>query len=346
VVVGSGLGEVSVGVGEGEVSVGVGEGEVSVGVGEGEVSVGVGEGEVCVGVGEGGGLGEVGLGEVGLGLGSGEGGGWGDTPPTMAAAMDGEGLGVGLGCCFFFFFLVALGEPVGDGDREGVGESDEEAAPASWPNAAARPPSLRWPAASSRPTATIRAPVPPALSQNRSRRRPNATSAAPIAPRTSVTTALTGSPRSRPGHGRPPTDRARPDAFRTHPVERIRGREASRYAAVPPVDTRGGGGANVLEDLTVESFTGLVGETFRTTDDEGATHDLRLVEATDHEDRFGRFMRENSRAPFSLVFLGPEDPVMPQAIRRMEHDSLGTLEIFLVPIGRDAEGVRYEAVFN
>lgn len=102
----------------------------------------------------------------------------------------------------------------------------------------------------------------------------------------------------------------------------------------------------MLDKLTVESFTGLVGDTFRASGDDEATHDLRLVEATDHEDRFGRFMPEGSRAPFSLVFLGPAEPVMPQAIRRLEHPSLGELEIFLVPIGKNAEGVRYEAVFN
>lgn len=113
----------------------------------------------------------------------------------------------------------------------------------------------------------------------------------------------------------------------------------------PPADTRGEEG-NVLDKLTVESFTGLVGDTFRASGDGGVTHDLRLVEATDHEDRFGRFMREESRAPFSLIFLGPEEPVLPQAIRRLEHSSLGELEIFLVPIGRGADGVRYEAVFN
>jgi Domain of unknown function (DUF6916) len=51
--------------------------------------------------------------------------------------------------------------------------------------------------------------------------------------------------------------------------------------------------------------------------------------------------------PFALVFSGPPAPVLPQATYTLEHGALGTLELFLVPIGRDAEGgVQYEAVFN
>ena len=51
------------------------------------------------------------------------------------------------------------------------------------------------------------------------------------------------------------------------------------------------------------------------------------------------------RQPFSILFLGPPDPVLPQRIYRLEHDVLGVLEIFLVPIRRDADGTTYEAVF-
>ena len=52
------------------------------------------------------------------------------------------------------------------------------------------------------------------------------------------------------------------------------------------------------------------------------------------------------RQPFSLVFTGPQQPLLPQAIYRLEHPEMGELDIFLVPIGSDPEGTRYEAVFN
>jgi hypothetical protein len=49
---------------------------------------------------------------------------------------------------------------------------------------------------------------------------------------------------------------------------------------------------------------------------------------------------------FSLQFRGPPTIVLNQQIHRLEHAALGLLDIFLVPIGQDAQGVYYEAVFN
>jgi len=48
------------------------------------------------------------------------------------------------------------------------------------------------------------------------------------------------------------------------------------------------------------------------------------------------------RAASPLVFQGGPDPPLPQRIYRVEHDELGELEIFLVPIAPD----RYEAIFS
>ena len=50
--------------------------------------------------------------------------------------------------------------------------------------------------------------------------------------------------------------------------------------------------------------------------------------------------------PFSLVFVGPARFVLPQQTYRVEHDSLGELDLFLVPIGPNGGGMRYEAVFT
>jgi len=49
---------------------------------------------------------------------------------------------------------------------------------------------------------------------------------------------------------------------------------------------------------------------------------------------------------FSLQFRAPRDAPISQGIYRLEHDRLGALDIFLVPIGLDGNGVRYEAVFT
>lgn len=56
--------------------------------------------------------------------------------------------------------------------------------------------------------------------------------------------------------------------------------------------------------------------------------------------------RPGGREPFSLTFLGPTQPLLPQAMYEFEHPRHGRLAIFIVPIGAGAEGVTYEAVFG
>ena len=48
---------------------------------------------------------------------------------------------------------------------------------------------------------------------------------------------------------------------------------------------------------------------------------------------------------FSLIFLAPSGPFLPQAIYPVSHPILGSLEIFLVPIGPVSGGNGYQAVF-
>jgi hypothetical protein len=52
------------------------------------------------------------------------------------------------------------------------------------------------------------------------------------------------------------------------------------------------------------------------------------------------------REPFALTFRAPRGTSWPQRIYRIAHPDLGAFEIFLVPIGPDDQGPRYEAIFN
>lgn len=95
-----------------------------------------------------------------------------------------------------------------------------------------------------------------------------------------------------------------------------------------------------LADLTYDTFAGRVGETFR----DGETGaELELVSVTDATEAL-RNVPEGQRAPFSLVFRGPT--LLPQSIRALEHDGLGALEIFLVPIAQTPDGYEHQAVFS
>ena len=55
---------------------------------------------------------------------------------------------------------------------------------------------------------------------------------------------------------------------------------------------------------------------------------------------------EEGRRPFSLIYRGPLTPILPQQIYPVEHPELGTLELFLVPVGPEGGGMQYEAVFT
>jgi Domain of unknown function (DUF6916) len=94
----------------------------------------------------------------------------------------------------------------------------------------------------------------------------------------------------------------------------------------------------VLENFTVGTFSGYLGNSFRVHHDESSTLNLELVSATE--------LNEGSERPFSIVFRGPRDALLPQRIYRMEHEEIGAFDIFLVPIGPDEEGLLYEAIFN
>ena len=101
----------------------------------------------------------------------------------------------------------------------------------------------------------------------------------------------------------------------------------------------------MLESLEVTTFTGRVGELFRVVIDDTTTLATRLIEVTPAPGTDGA-TRAGRRTPFSLVFRSAPGATLPQCIYRLHHDGLGTLDLFLVPIGPAEEGMRYEAVFS
>jgi hypothetical protein len=91
-----------------------------------------------------------------------------------------------------------------------------------------------------------------------------------------------------------------------------------------------------LETLSAADFEALRGDRFRIAPGDAPSFEVELIEVTE-------IAREpGGRAPFSLVFQGGPSPPLPQRIYRVEHEQLGAIEIFLVPIAAD----RYEAVFT
>ena len=49
---------------------------------------------------------------------------------------------------------------------------------------------------------------------------------------------------------------------------------------------------------------------------------------------------------FSALFAGPKSVPLPQQTYRLQHATLGTFSVFLVPVGRPGKELSYEATFN
>ena len=98
----------------------------------------------------------------------------------------------------------------------------------------------------------------------------------------------------------------------------------------------------MLETFTCARFEAHLKESFRLQAEADDQREVVLTEATP----LSMTPPAGGRGPFSIVFLDASETVLPQRIYRLHHPDLGTFDLFLVPIGRDASGVRYEAVFT
>ena len=97
------------------------------------------------------------------------------------------------------------------------------------------------------------------------------------------------------------------------------------------------------EMQTEAEFTKHLNTKFRLVVDVPQTIELTLVSVTP------RMIEPNEQAGmerFSAMFMGPLEIFIPQQTYRLSHPEMGEFDIFLVPLGQDGEGFRYEAVYN
>jgi hypothetical protein len=98
----------------------------------------------------------------------------------------------------------------------------------------------------------------------------------------------------------------------------------------------------MLDQLTVETFEPLVGSSFWVEFSNGHKVELRLTRAAKvMESEAARL----DRHPFSLFFIGPKSFHLPQLTYHLTHPQLEAMDVFLVPVGQDAQTFSYEAVF-
>lgn len=96
----------------------------------------------------------------------------------------------------------------------------------------------------------------------------------------------------------------------------------------------------MLDKLTAEDFGPYVGHPF-TVGEVDHSVPLELVDVT-----ASRIGASGARPSFSLVFRGTPVSALPQGVHRVVHPMFGVLGVFLVPLGSDGQGMRYEAIFN
>jgi hypothetical protein len=101
-----------------------------------------------------------------------------------------------------------------------------------------------------------------------------------------------------------------------------------------------------LEQLVFASFSGLLNSKFRVVIDAQNSVEVELVEITPPQTGQGGAGGRQTFENFSLIFLGPLNPVLPQKIYWFESAQLGRFEMFIVPVGQDQSGTRYQAIFS
>ncbi len=75
---------------------------------------------------------------------------------------------------------------------------------------------------------------------------------------------------------------------------------------------------------------------------------MKLDEVLPYEPRQRRRPRGKTprRDPFSVYFLGPVSPILPQAMYTFRGEAQTFEKLFIVPIGQDGDATEYEAVFT
>jgi hypothetical protein len=91
--------------------------------------------------------------------------------------------------------------------------------------------------------------------------------------------------------------------------------------------------------LSAADFTPRLNEQFRIVTP-GGPLDLKLIEVRD----LGVALRKGGA--FALTFLSPPGPFLQQATYPLENSALGTLDLFIVPLGPKDGRNSYEAVFT
>jgi hypothetical protein len=95
----------------------------------------------------------------------------------------------------------------------------------------------------------------------------------------------------------------------------------------------------MIDRLNSKSFSEQLNTTFQVNVPELGVLPLELIEVKEYEYNPGV-------EQFILIFRGPKSPWFPQKIHTLQHDVLGTMDLFIGPMGLDDKGMQYQVVIN
>ena len=94
-----------------------------------------------------------------------------------------------------------------------------------------------------------------------------------------------------------------------------------------------------MSELTRDDFAAQLNTTFDIFLTDDAAVEAELIEVTEQ--------RKLGKAEgFAILFLAPLTAPIIQQNCKVEHPTLGSFELFLVPVGQNEAGIQYESVFN
>lgn len=99
-------------------------------------------------------------------------------------------------------------------------------------------------------------------------------------------------------------------------------------------------------ELSLDTFTKHSGECFLVSCDGLGPVELELVEVEDLRDPKRKLPEHVRQDPFQLTLRGPLDPLLPQGLYTVEHNELGSVQLFIVPTGPVDGSNWYDVVIN
>ena len=105
-------------------------------------------------------------------------------------------------------------------------------------------------------------------------------------------------------------------------------------------------GLYMTDQFTLERFQPYVNDTFQLTTISGQSLQANLIEAVAVGSPPAPNNGVTERQAFSLIFHIADAAYLEHQIFTLTHDTLSEMALFLVPIGQDSKGVKYEAMFT